>query len=197
MSLTTHSSVEGFFHEVLAEALDREGVEASEPTEFYLVGLLGEYAKARIPDEPLSLRLVASTAANAGERVRALKEVGDTSLYVTGFFADSLQRKLVGVNFYVDLGQAAYRELAHRLATSTVRDVYEELAGKFPRFVDVLAEVRRYTATLGHDVVALYEEWLRTRSEWVESRLRALGVLVQGSSGDPERGGGGGGGLLH
>jgi hypothetical protein len=196
MSVTTHSSVEGFFHEVLTEALDREGVEASEPTEFYLVGLLGEYARARIPDEPLSLRLVGTSGANAGERVRALKEVGDTSLYVTGFFADSFQRKLIGASYYVDLGQAAYRELAHRLATSTVRDVYEELAGKFPRFVDVLAEVRRYTTTLGQDVVQLYEEWLRTRSEWVESRLRTLGVLVQGSSsGDPDRGGGGG--LLH
>jgi hypothetical protein len=93
----------------------------------------------------------------------------------------------------VDLGQAAYRELAQRLATSTVRDVYEELAGKFPRFVDVLAEVRRFTTTLGQDVVQLYEEWLRTRSEWVENRLRALGVLVNGSSGDGDRGGG----LLH
>jgi hypothetical protein len=191
MSVTTHSSVEGFFQEVLAEALDREGVEASEPTEFYLVGLLGEYAKARIPDEPLSLRL-AGTSANAGERVRALKEVGDTSLYVTGFFADSLQRKLVGINYYVDLGQAAYGELAQRLATSTVREVYQELAGKFPRFVDVLGEIRRHTTFMGQDVVRLYEEWLRTRSDWVENRLRALGVVVQ-SPPDPEQGGG----LLH
>src|SRR5687768_801299 len=112
MSLTTHSSVEAFFQEILTDALGRQGVEASEPTEFYLVGLLGEYAKARLPDEPLSLRLAESSHADAGERVRALKEVGDTSLYVTGFFADSLQRKLVGVDYYMDLGKAAYRELA-------------------------------------------------------------------------------------
>ena len=194
MSVTTHSSVEGFFHEVLTGALDSQGVEASEPTEFYLVGLLGEFAKARIPDEPLSMRLVGTAGANAAERVRALKEVGDTSLYVTGFFADSLQRKLVGVNYYVDLGQAAYREFAHRLSTSGAREVYEELAGKFPHFVDVLTEVRRHTTFLGQDVVRLYEEWLRTRSDWVEKRLRALGVLIQGPGpGDPEQGGG----LLH
>lgn len=192
MSVTTHASVEGFFHEVLTEALGREGVEASEPTEFYLVTLLGAFARARIPDEPLSLRL-AGTASDAGARVKALKEVGDTSLYVTGFFADSLQRKLVGVNYYVDLGQAAYAELAQRLAISTVGEVYDELAGKFPRFVDVLAEVRRHTTFMGQDVVRLYEEWLRTRSEWVENRLRALGVVVVNPSGDPEQGGG----LVH
>src|SRR5436190_1249732 len=116
--LTTHASVDEFFHEVLEGALDRQGVEASGPTEFYLVGLLGDYAKARLPDGPLSLML-ADTGTDAGERVRALKEVGDTSLYMTGFFADSLQRKLVGVEYYMDLGKAAYRELAGRLGSSS------------------------------------------------------------------------------
>ncbi|HTE50835.1 MAG TPA: hypothetical protein VK698_08205 [Kofleriaceae bacterium] len=191
MSVTTHASVEDFFLEVLTDALDRQGVAASPPTEFYLVGLLGEYTKARISDEPLSLKLVGTAGADAGERFRALKEVGDTSLYLAGFFAESLHRKLVGVEYYMDLGKAAYGELAQRLSTSSVREVYEELSGKFPRFVDVLAEIRSHTTFLGQDVVALYEEWMRTRSDWVEQRLRALGVLVSGPT-EPE-----GGGLLQ
>lgn len=190
MSLTTHTSVDAFFQEVLSGALDRQGVDASEPTEFYLVGLLGEYARARLPDHALSLRLV-ETQSNAGERVRALKEVGDTTLYVAGFFADSLERKLVGVDYYMDLGQAAYHELARRLATSSVAEVYAELSGKFPRFVEVLMEVRREVAFGSQDVVHLYEEWLRTRSDWVEKRLRALGVVVLADpSGDD-------GGIVH
>ena len=190
MSLTTHTSVEAFFQEVLSGALDRQGMATSESTELYLVGLLGEYARARLPDHALSLRLVESQS-DAGERVRALKEVGDTTLYVAGFFADSLQRKLVGVDYYMDLGQAAYHELAHRLATSSVAEVYAELSGKFPRFVEVLTEVRRHVAFASHDIVHLYEEWLRTRSAWVEKRLRTLGVLVSGRDPDGE------GGLVH
>lgn len=189
MSLTTHTSVEAFFQEVLTGAMDRQKVAASESTEFYLVGLLGEYARARLPDHALSLRL-AESQSDAGERVRALKEVGDTTLYVAGFFADSLQRKLVGVDYYMDLGQAAYRELARRLSTSSAAEVYAELSGKFPRFVEVLMEVRRHVAFASHDVMHLYEEWVRTRSDWVEARLRGLGVLVSGK--DPE-----GGGLVH
>ena len=191
MSLTTHASVEAFFQEVLSGAMDRQGMEASEPTEFYLVGLLGEYAKARLPDEPLSLRLAGTAGADPGERVRALKEVGDTSLYLTGFFADSLQRKLVGVEYYMDLGRAAYLELARRLSTSSVAEVYSELSGKFPRFVEVLTEVRRHVSFAGGDVLRLYDEWVRTKSDWIEKRLRSLGVLVPGpSAGDPEDGGG-------
>jgi hypothetical protein len=122
--------------------------------------------------------------------VRALKEVGDTTLYVAGFFADSLQRKLVGVDYYMDLGQAAYHELARRLQASSVAEIYAELSGKFPRFVEVLMEVRRHVAFASQDVVHLYEEWVRTRSAWVESRLRALGVLVSGKDTDDD-------GLVH
>ena len=149
MTVTTHCSVEAFFQEVLEGALGRRGVAASGPTEFYLVGLLGEFASARLPDEPLSLRLAGTAGADSGERVRALKEVGDTSLYLTGFFADSLRRKLVGVDYYMDLGRAAYHELSVRLQASSVAEVYDELSGKFPRFVEVLNEVRRRRALRG------------------------------------------------
>lgn len=177
MAVTPHSSVESFFHEVVTEALDTQGVEASAQAEFYLVGLLGEFAHARIPDEPLSLKL-AGPAGDPSERVKNLKQVGDTSLYLAGFFAESLDRKVVGVDYYVDLGRTAYRELGRRLSTSTVGEVYDELGSRFPAFVDVLGEVRRNVDFVGHDVVKLYEEWMRTRSEWIERRLAKLGVIV-------------------
>jgi hypothetical protein len=185
MALTTHVSVESFFHEAVCDALDSQGIAVSPPTEFYLVGLLGEYAHARIPDEPLSLKL-AGTGLDASERVKNLKQVGDTSLYIVGFFAESLGRKVVGVDYYKDLGRAAYRELAGRLGNSSVAEVYDELAGRFPRFVDVLTEVRRNVDFVGSDVVKLYEEWVRTRAEWIERRLARLGVLVRPATSDDD-----------
>ena len=81
------------------------------------------------------------------ERVRQLKDVGDTSLYVSGFFADSLQRKLVDVDYYIQMGGAAYA--SWRASSAATRnsavfgEVYDELGTKFPRFVDVFAEVSR------------------------------------------------------
>lgn len=179
MTITAHSSVEAFFHEVVVEALHSQQVEATEHTEFYLVGLLGEFTKARITDEPLALRL--AQANGPEERLRALKEVGDTSLYVTGFFAESFDRKLVDPDYYMGLGEAAYGELARRLGRAvTVREVYEELAAKFPRFVDVLQDIRARVSFVGNDVVKLYEQWLATRAEWIEKRMRALGLVVPG-----------------
>jgi len=182
MDLTLAASVDEFFHEVVTDALSVIEVEASEPASWYLVGLLGDMTRARLTDDALGVKL-AAPGVDPGERVRTLKEVGDTSLYVAGFFAESLNRSLVDVDYYVGIGQNAYAQLARSLGTQrSLTEVYEELADKFPRFVDVLAEVRKRTALqeLGAtaDVGRLYELWLRTRDEWIEKKLRALGVLV-------------------
>jgi hypothetical protein len=178
MGVTPHLSVDGFFHELVVEALGQQNLSASESTECYLVGLLREFATAPITDQPLAL--VLARAQEPSDRVRALKEVGDTSLYVSGFFSESLKRRIVQPDYYLQLGESAYRELAHRLRTSSVAEIYEELAHKFPRFVDVLGSVREQIDLWGADVCRLYEAWLATRSDWIEARLRALGVLVRG-----------------
>jgi hypothetical protein len=181
MDVTLATSVDEYFREVVTEALQVTEVEASEPAGWYLVGLLGEMHQARLSDEPLGLKL-AEAATSGPERVRTLKQVGDTSLYVAGFFAESLSRSLVDVDYYVGIGQSAYAQLARSCGRGTsLTEVYEELAANFPRFVDVIGEIRKRSDFATNDVSRLYEIWLRTRDEWIEKKLRSLGVLVDGS----------------
>jgi len=118
MDVTLAASVDEFFHEVVTDALAAVDLEASEPASWYLVGLLGDFTRARLTDEPLGMKL-AQPSLDAGERVRTLKQVGDTSLYVAGFFAESLTRSLVGVDYYVGLGQSAYAQLAKSVRLRT------------------------------------------------------------------------------
>jgi len=185
MDVTLAASVDEFFHEVVTDALSAVDLDASEPAGWYLVGLLGEFTTARLTDEPLGMKLAAAAESPAAH-VRTLKEVGDTSLYVAGFFAESLTRSLVDVDYYVGLGQTAYARLARSLGTKkSIGEVYEELAAKFPQFVDVLAQVRR-RVTIAEvnatgDIGRLYDIWLRTRDEWVEKKLRQAGLIVGGS----------------
>ncbi len=119
-----------------------------------------------------------------GDRVKALKQVGDTSLYVAGFFAESLTRSLVDVDYYVGLGQNAYAQLSRQLSASrSMTEVYAELSDQFPRFVDVLAQVRKRIAIVElnatTDITRLYEIWLLDlgTSGWRRSS-RPQGVLV-------------------
>jgi hypothetical protein len=185
MDVTLAASVDEFFHEVVTDALDEVDLEASEPAEWYLVGLLGDFTRTRLTDEPLGMKL-AAPGCDPADRMRNLKQVGDQSLYVAGFFAESLSRSLVDVDYYVGLGQNAYAQLARSFgAGKSLTEVYEELAAKFPRFVDVLGVVRKRIAIAElnstTDVSRLYEIWLRTRDEWIEKKLRAAGVLIDGT----------------
>src|SRR3954470_17666230 len=144
MDLTLAASVDEFFHEVVTDALSAVDLDASEPASWYLVGLLGDMTRVRLTDEPLGPKL-AQVTVDAGERVKTLKQVGDQSLYVAGFFAESLSRSLVDVDYYVGIGQNAYAQLARTFGgpQKSLTEVYEELAEKFPQFVDVLSEVRK------------------------------------------------------
>jgi hypothetical protein len=183
MDVTLASSVDEFFHEVVTSALDEADVDASEPAGWYLVGLLGEFARSRVTDEPLGVKLarVCGGETDPGERVRQLKQVGDTSLYVAGYFAESLTRSLVDVEYYVGIGTSAYAQLARQLGGS-IQEVYAELADKFPHFVDVLTTVRKRITIAelngSSDISRLYEIWLRSRDAWVEKKLRDAGLLV-------------------
>src|SRR4029079_17099055 len=186
MDVTLAASVDEFFHEVVTDALSAVDLDASEPAGWYLVGLLGDFTTQRVSDEALGIKL-ASAPDSPGQRVRTLKEVGDTSLYIAGFFAESLTRSLVDVDYYVGLRPTAYTELARSLGTrKAIGEVYVELAAKFPQFVDVLAEVRKRVnlaeLNASSDIGRLYDIWLHTRDEWVEKKLKQAGLLVDPGS---------------
>src|SRR5262249_29802595 len=135
-------------------------------------------------DRPLALRMLEALGDDVSPRQRRvqLRQIGDTSLYVSGFWADSLSGKLVDVDYYIDLGGTAYGELARDATAGIdgVADVFGELAANFGRFVEVLMIVSRKTACAGgnRDVVRLYERWLRTKSRWAARRLAEIGVLA-------------------
>ena len=182
------SSLESYFRDQVDQAFRDEGVEADRLTGHYLVHLLAGYAAQPIEDRPLAIRLLQAIGASPRERRTTLREIGDTSLFVSGFWGDSLGGKLVDVDYYIDMGGCAYAELA-RDASSNVREpygaVYGELAANFARFVEVLMTISRRTARARNDrdVIRLYERWMRTKSGWAARRLAEEGVMpsVRGS----------------
>ena len=65
--------------------------------------------KAR--EKLLGIKLLESTQFSREKQKSALKDIAETSLMVCGFFADSLNRKLIDAKYYEDLGKIAYTRL--------------------------------------------------------------------------------------
>ena len=101
---------------------------------------------------------------------------------MSGFFADSFQRKLVDVDYYVSIGGTAYTLLS-RFETDTFSSVFAELGDNFVGFVDVLSEVsERASCSSNADLLRLYERWLITGSPRCGQLLVTRGVMPNASA---------------
>jgi hypothetical protein len=171
-----------YFKELVEGALARQGLAAQELTAFYVVQLLASFLQRPSPesgdeDAPLAFRL-AQALESAGSRQRAsLKQIGDVSLFVSGFFSDSLNRKLVDVDYYASIGGYAYAALS-RSETDTFSPVFAELGDNFIAFADVLSEVSERTSCASNtNLLRLYEKWLKTGSRRSGQLLVEHGVV--------------------
>jgi hypothetical protein len=186
-ALFRNESPTEFFRELVESAMQNQRVSAHELTSFYVVNLLAGFIHADAhgcdDDQPLGMRLARALQAAGVAQRDALRSVGDQSLFISGFFADSLNRSLVDVDYYVQLGGLAYRSLA-RQGDGTFGDVFDELSDKFTTFVDVLGEVSERTSISSNaDVLRLYEKWLRTGSRRSGELLAARGIVPNASVG--------------
>lgn len=188
-SLMLVAQPQAFFHELITKVLDHQKLLTQPETEFYLVNLMNQFmtserlytqdADGGMKQEPLALLAKEALEASEPHQQEALfRYVGDVSLYTAGFFQDSLSRKSVDVDYYIDMGGTAYQRAATQVEEQVMKAVYEELARKFGAFVDVLAEVSEKTSfRTERDLLRIYDVWVRTRSGRAEKALQQAGIL--------------------
>ena len=203
-SIAIAPNVSHYFQEVLSEAIRVRRVEATDAASSYLVGLLCEYAhpsedSGSTFSQPLTFQLRDALEAEGSERFRRLRGLGDHVLYAIGFFRSHIAGRGADRGYVVNVGSTAYREAAVMMRLRSKRrregdgaaappDVLSELASKFDRFAQVLADVAEGTLARGardeRSVIKLYERWLKTGSARLAEELGAHGIL-------PLRGAGG------
>jgi hypothetical protein len=169
------------FHELVRSAMAAQQVESSETTEFYLVQLLEAFARppqADLLDPPLALDYLEALRLPAARRYEKLKRVADTALFVTGVFVDSLERSLVGPDYYTALGRNAYARLSAHATRAGLADLFQELAGRFPEFVRVLMEISAQEIfRREQDTLRLYKRWLYGRGQREADLLVRRGII--------------------
>jgi hypothetical protein len=177
-----------YFRDLVETAMQHQHVAAGDRTSFYVVNLLAGFVHLdRSPaadDGPLGVRLARALQSAGVAQRDGLRQVGDLSLFISGFFSDSLNRSLVDLDYYIQLGARAYGSLA-RHEHDNFADVFDELAEKFHSFVDVLMEVSERTSlTSNTDLLRLYEKWLRTGSKRSADLLASRGLVPNSSVGN-------------
>jgi hypothetical protein len=187
-------TIEAYFADIVDKAVEYRRVSITEPAQFYIVTLLSQFATSdrlyrrdeengRLEREALALLLARASSAPVQERVRLLKRLGDSSLYISGFFAESLARSLVDVDYYISMGGSAYGSLSDlyraRPGTDSFSLLFAELADNFRELVEVVSRVSSQAnpfCASNESLLRLYDIWVRTRSPRLAEKLRANGL---------------------
>lgn len=192
--VNTHSLPE-FFKERVDLAISHLRIRVSPDAEFYLVNLLTSFSqteklfevndKGELVDQALAYQFFESLTSPREKRIPLLKKMGDVSLYISGFFSDSLFKKLLDLNYYRQMGHTAYSSLSNILPEnprgSDLKGLYDELAHNFNAFVDLISQVADSTSLKSdQSILKLYERWLATGSERARELLCNQGIIPNG-----------------
>ncbi|MDZ7839669.1 MAG: hypothetical protein U5R46_02440 [Gammaproteobacteria bacterium] len=195
------ANVESFFHESVSDSISSQNLDVCDETVVYLTHLLTRYVRSdelfEQGEEGVQLKPLAVLYCNAAEtrdlqaRRDYLRKLGDLALFISGWFAHNLERRRVGVRYYVQMGECAYEWLSE-CRTATVRDrvfaqIFQDLAAHFSEMRDVISEIHMSVETrTDSDLLGLYELWQRSGSVRAAEMLRSEGIDVVPAGPDSE-----------
>ena len=186
------ANLRDYFRSSVEDVIDNRGVDMDPHAAHYVVNLLTSFSRSEALYEddgesyglrPLALMLAdAANASSVEERSQSLQRIGDVSLFISGFFSDSLSRNAVDIDYYINMGGNAYAVLSEEVRGTfrgnAFAPIYQELSEKFLVLIDILNEVRdskRIDSDV--DLLRTYEQWQKTGSRRCEKLLRKQGVV--------------------
>lgn len=185
------ANLQCFFKERMESAVEKHSMEGDEDALWYLTELLCNYSRtnAFLDDSGTSAALtplaeyyrLAAETSSAHERRLLLQRLGDVAMVVSGLFPGALNRKAVGVDYYISMGEAAYSTLADESVSSSrqrsLQSVFESLANDFSNYVVVLSEIP-IRADTPIDLMSMIDGWHANKHPATALELRQNGVVL-------------------
>ena len=194
-SIIKSKSLVEHFHSSVNSAVKNQGIDASEETIHYLVNILTAFSRSEylfqqtqegLDQTPLAFMYLEALSENSlANRIRILRKLGDTALFLVGVFSESFDRKVVAADYYIAMGGNAYsgvsEVMGNRFNNKSGQHLFDELTQKFVDFVDVLNEVSEHESMNNNlDIMRLHEYWLKTGSKRASAFARRIGSAYCG-----------------
>ena len=164
-----------YFNTVVKEFVAMSKETVSEESIFYLSHLLVNRSNIKncYPETLAELRFMAIEGTKK-QAIEAYRELGDRALFVSGFFRGSLQQRIVNVDYYYNMGSMAYASLLSLMGSP----FFEELSKRFVFFSEIIRDIALHIRGSNKDLIAVYEEWLRTKDPTLSRRLQRMGFNI-------------------
>lgn len=201
--LLTSGNLREYFREALGQAMGESMVRLTQSCQLYLVNLLNDFSRSEnvyagtdYGENPaLALLLSRATEAEPQEAVRIYKHLGDSSLYLSGFFNESVGSRAVSVDYYQSMGESAYAQVAGQIRHSEAKSsaLFMELANRFGDLIPLLNAISFHgpkaapeTSNLeDKEIFDLVKRYRRTQNPEILKVLKKAGVSPALALGTP------------
>lgn len=149
--LVLESSLQSFFFDKLQEVNKKTTRPVSNESIYYLSLVLDQFGESkkffeekegRVEQKVLGLKLLECSQQSHNQKKRSLREIGDTALFVCGYFYDSLNSKMIDAGYYENLGQIAYKSLDNFIPQAyEVPAFFEHLSERFSCLTNLISVI--------------------------------------------------------
>jgi hypothetical protein len=165
-----------YFLDAVEEAFLERRIESSPYVKTYVVDILKHYLfvenlydqednSGKKTRKTMAELYLSANQLSRKDRAERLKKLGDSSLYISGFFSDSFQRKIIDVDYYVDMGKMAFSSLANDVDEDTFSKLFNELSHQFLDLVDVLSLIsQKANITDEENILRIMDVYSKTGS---------------------------------
>ncbi len=147
--------------------LDAEEVtqqQLSEELENYLVLTLSRFSqRPEMVNTIFALSYLNGVGASGKERYIRLRDIGDQCLLFAGFFPEQAEKRLVSFGYFVELGRAAYYEIANAQREESA-ELFGQLVLNYVDVLRVLHAIRGMDAEKEMSPLLAMEIWQRTKN---------------------------------
>lgn len=140
-TLTLERSLQSFFFDKLQEVNKKSSRPVSNESIYYMSLVLDQFGESckffdqedgKVKNKILGIKLLETSTLPESQKKRSLREIGDTALFVCGYFHRSLNSKIIDTSYYENLGQIAYRRLDNFIPQAyEVPSFFESLSDRF------------------------------------------------------------------
>ncbi len=178
-----------YFSSLVEEAFNERKVKTYPQIQSYVVDLLKHHlfienlydeedANGKKTRKTLAELFLQAGQESRTQRVGKMKLLGDRSLYISGFFSDSFQRKIIDIDYYVDMGRMAFESLSKDVSEDTFSKLFRDISSQFLTLVDVLAFIsQKANMTNDENILRMMDVYSKTGSSLVGEALVEKGIF--------------------
>ena len=168
--------LQAFFFDCLNEVNRKSSRPLPQEVIYYSSTVMDRFGKSRnyfqeskegkMKEKALGKKLLESSCLPRHEQIKELKDIGDTTLFLCGYFSDSLNRKLVDTSYYQQIGQSSYKKLnVFHPILFDFKNFYEFIAKTFNSLVTMISIVaQRFFSKMEDEFLFIISDGFKVRA---------------------------------